>query len=86
MSEEQKVEAVEKEQPTEIDAERIFRDFQKAMETMQVLLKAAVERLEADGVDGKHTQLIVEPNELTVKVGDILLWHRIEHHTMRISH
>ena len=86
MSEEQKVEAVEKEQPTEIDAERVFSDFQKAMETMQVLLKAEVDKFEANGVDGKHLQLIVEPDELTVKVGDILLWHRIEHHTMRISH
>lgn len=73
-----------KEYPTEIDAERIFKDFQKAMETMQVLLRAEAERFKEDGVECDRLSVTIEPMEITVRVGNIVLWHRIEHGTLFI--
>lgn len=73
-----------KEYPTEIDAERIFKDFQKAMETLQTLLRAEAERFKEDGFDCDRLSITIEPMEITVRVGNIVLWHRIEHGTLFI--
>lgn len=70
---------VELEDPTEIDAERVFEVFKKSLETIQQLLVSEKKQMEKDGVDCKRLSLEIEPTEITIRVGDYLLWHKIEH-------
>lgn len=74
----------ELETPNEADAERIFAMFKKSMETLQIMLQAEVKQFDTDGVKYKKLSLEIEPMEMTVRVGDWILWHRIEHHTYKV--
>lgn len=73
----------EQETPNEADLERIFMAFKKSMETLQILLQAEAKQFEEEGVECKRLSLEIEPNELTVRVGEFMLWHKIEHHIVK---
>lgn len=69
---------VEKESPTEVDAERLFNEYIGTLTTVQKMLIKTKEQLEAEGIEVRRLELTVEPEEVSIRIGDYLLWHRVE--------
>ena len=69
---------VEPEKPTETDVERLFTKYFPAMTALQKSLAESKKQLEADGVEVGKLEISIEPEEVSIRVGEYLLWHRVE--------
>lgn len=77
MNEEEKKEL---EAATEIDAEVVYEKLKSALEAFQKLVIAEKERLEKDGVNVKKFSVSIEPSEISIRIGEIALFHEIRHY------
>ena len=78
------IEAIEvkhgEEMPTETDLKLLFDKMRKPMEALQTVFVHALKELNDYGVSVKDAKLSIADGDLTIRLGDYLMWESVEKH------
>ena len=67
-----------KEQATEVDVRLMFDALFKPIEALQKMIAAEAQRLGDNNVDTSRVEVEISPNMISVRIGDIVLYHEIK--------
>lgn len=74
-----------KEQPTDVDVRIMFGKMRKPMEALQSLFVAALNELNSNGIDTSDAKLEIKDGELTVRLGDYVMWLSVRENIFKIG-